>query len=53
MITILAIGNFKKALLAGLNFSVSIFISYFLMGLGLYKALSLGSVSGWFFQIIG
>jgi len=53
MTTILATGNSKKALLAGLAFSVSIFISYFLMGLGLYKALSLGSVSGWFFQIIG
>lgn len=53
MTTILATGNSRKALLSGLAFSVSIFISYFLMGLGLYKALSFGSVSGWFFQIIG
>lgn len=53
MTTILATGNSRKALLAGLAFSVSIFISYFLMGLGLYKALNLGSVAGWFFQIIG
>jgi len=53
MTTILATGNPRKALLAGLAFSVSIFISYFLMGLGLYKALSLGSISGWFFQIVG
>jgi len=53
MTTILATGNSKKALYAGLAFSVSIFISYFLMGLGLYKALSLGGISGWFFKLIG
>ena len=53
MTTILATGNSRKTLLTGLAFSASIFISYFLMGLGFYKALSLGSVSGWFFQIIG
>ena len=53
MTTILATGNAKKALRAGLAFSASIFISYFLMGLGLYKALSLGWVSGWFFKIVG
>jgi len=53
MTAILAAGNPRKALLAGLAFSASIFISYLLMGLGLYKALSLGSVSGWFFQVIG
>ena len=53
MTTILATGNAKKALLSGLTFSASMFISYFLMGLGLYKALSLGAISGWFFQIIG
>jgi len=51
--TILASGNSKKALLAGLAFSSSMFISYFLMGLGLYKALGLGAISVWFFQIIG
>lgn len=53
MTTILATGNAKKALFSGLAFSASMFISYFLMGLGLYKALSLGVISGWFFQIIG
>lgn len=53
MTTILATGNSKKALLSGLAFSASIFISYLLMGLGLYGALSLGSVSTWFFQMIG
>jgi cytochrome c biogenesis protein CcdA len=53
MTTILASGNAGKALRAGLAFSLSIFISYFLMGLGLYKALSLGGVAGGFFKIIG
>jgi len=53
MTAILAAGNAKKALAAGLAFSASIFVSYFLMGLGLYKALSLGTASGWFFQAVG
>jgi len=53
MTTILASGNARKALKAGLAFSLSIFISYFLMGLGLYKALSLGGFSNVFFKIVG
>src|SRR4030042_7044275 len=53
MTTILASGNAKKALKAGLAFSLSIFISYLLMGLGLYKALSLGGIAGVFFKIVG
>ncbi|MBT6401764.1 hypothetical protein HN803_08180 [candidate division WWE3 bacterium] len=53
MSTILIGGNPQKALKTGLAFASSIFISYFLMGLGLYKALSLGEVSGIFFKIVG
>lgn len=53
MTTILATGNPRKALRAGLAFAASIFISYFLMGLGLYKALNLGGFSSWFFKLIG
>lgn len=53
MTTILATGNSRKALLTGLFFSASIFVSYFLMGLGLYKALSIGVLSVWFFKIVG
>jgi cytochrome c biogenesis protein CcdA/glutaredoxin len=53
MTAILASGNRKRALRAGLAFSLSIFISYFLMGLGLYQALSIGNVSLWFYTIIG
>ncbi len=53
MTTILASGNSKKALRAGLAFSISIFISYFLIGLGLYKALSIGGISEIFFKFVG
>ncbi|NMC99367.1 MAG: hypothetical protein GYA62_06580 [Bacteroidales bacterium] len=53
MTTILASGNAKRALKAGLAFTTSIFISYFLMGLGLYHALTYGGVSHWFFKIVG
>jgi len=38
--TILASSSRKKALLTGISFAASIFISYFLMGLGLYSALA-------------
>ena len=53
MTTILAAGNSKKALKTGLAFASSIFISYFLMGLGLYKALGIGGISGIFYKVIG
>lgn len=53
MSTILASGNAMKALQAGLAFSTSIFISYFLMGLGLYKALGVGNLSGSLFFLFG
>lgn len=53
MTTILAGGKARTALRAGLAFSLSIFLSYFLMGLGLYKALTWGGLAGWFFKLIG
>ncbi len=53
MTTVLAIGDAKKGLYSGLAFSISIFISYFLMGLGLYKAISIGGVSGTLFKAVG
>ena len=43
--TILAAGNRKKALYAGIAFSLAIFISYFLMGLGLYSAIKASGLS--------
>jgi cytochrome c biogenesis protein CcdA len=53
MTAILLAGNRKKALKAGLAFASSIFISYFLMGLGLYKALGIGGISGVFYKTVG
>lgn len=53
MTSILATGDGRKALKTGLAFAVSIFISYFLMGLGLYKALSIGGILGLFYKIVG
>ncbi len=51
--TILATGNRKKALKTGIAFATSIFISYMAMGLGLYKALTIGNVPHYFMNIVG
>ncbi len=53
MTTILAAGNRKRALLSGISFSVAIFIAYFLMGLGIYKALAVINFSEWFIKFVG
>ena len=53
MITILATGERKKALFSGLAFSGSIFLSYFLMGLGLYSIVASFQASAIFMRIIG
>ncbi len=50
--TILASNNRKRALLAGLAFSLSIFISYFLMGLGLYSAIQATGITHTFYIIV-
>ena len=50
--TILASGNRRRALLAGLAFALSIFISYLLMGVGLYQALAVAGLSNWFMKFI-
>ncbi len=51
--TILASGNRKRALMAGLAFSLSIFTSYFLMGLGLYSAIQASGITRLFYLIVG
>ncbi|NCU39781.1 cytochrome c biogenesis protein [Candidatus Falkowbacteria bacterium] len=51
--TILASGNRKRALLSGLAYSASIFISYFLMGLGLYSVISSFGTPVVFMKVIG
>lgn len=54
MTAILAAGTSKQALKSGLAFASSIFISYFLMGLGLYKAISLtGGLTGTILKGLG
>ncbi|MCK5461057.1 cytochrome c biogenesis protein CcdA [Candidatus Gracilibacteria bacterium] len=53
MATILASGERKRALFSGIMFSLSIFISYFLMGLGLYSIVASIEFSIIFTQIIG
>ncbi|OGY24046.1 MAG: hypothetical protein A2172_00670 [Candidatus Woykebacteria bacterium RBG_13_40_15] len=50
---ILSSGSPRRALHAGLLFSLSIFISYLLMGLGLYKALTWGNLPRVFLTFIG
>lgn len=52
MTTILAAGSKRKALLAGLAFTASIFISYFLMGLGLYSAIQAARFAHTFYFIV-
>ncbi|MEA2098407.1 MAG: cytochrome c biogenesis protein CcdA [Patescibacteria group bacterium] len=51
--TILINDNRKKSLQAGLAFSFSMFISYYLIGLGLYSAVASVGLSSTFMKIIG
>jgi len=50
--TILASGDKKRALLAGSFFSLAIFISYFLMGLGVYSAIKASGFTSSVFFIV-
>ncbi len=50
--TILAAGNRRRVLYAGLAFSLAIFISYFLMGLGLYSVISISGLTHIIFLIV-
>lgn len=50
---LLASGDKKKALRAGFAFTISIYISYFLFGLGLFSALQISGLSYWFYKAIG
>ena len=53
MTTILVSGKRKRALFAGISFALAIYISYLLMGLGIYRALATARFSGWFIKAIG
>ncbi len=50
--TILISGVRKRALFAGLAFSLSIYISYFLMGLGLYSAIQTSGLTHIFYFVV-
>jgi len=50
--TIITASNRKRALWAGLAFSASIFISYFLMGLGLFSAIQASGITHTFLVIV-
>lgn len=50
--TVLASKNKKRALLSGFAFSISIFISYFLMGIGLYSAIQATGLSHSFYAFV-
>jgi len=52
MTTILASSNRKRSLLTGLMFSLAIFISYFLMGLGLFSAIQAAGLTRSFYIIV-
>ena len=50
---LLATGNKKRAIKAGIAFTLSIYISYFLFGLGLFSAIQISGLSYWFYKVIG
>ena len=50
---LLVAGDKKRALRAGFAFTISIYISYFLFGLGLFSAIQISGLSYWFYKIIG
>lgn len=50
--TVLAAGIKRRALFAGLAFTASIYISYFLMGLGLFSAIQAAGLTHAFYGIV-
>ncbi|MBW2971975.1 cytochrome c biogenesis protein [Candidatus Woesearchaeota archaeon] len=50
--TILAAGKRKRVLMAGLAFTISIYISYLLMGIGLFSALQAAGVTHLFYSVV-
>ena len=50
--TILAAKQRRKVITAGLAFSFSIYISYFLMGLGLYSAIQAAGLTHMFYAVV-
>jgi cytochrome c biogenesis protein CcdA len=53
MTALLVTGNKKRAIKSGLAFTLSIYIAYFLFGLGLFSAIQISGLSYYFYKIIG
>lgn len=53
MSALLISGNKNRAIKAGFTFTISIYIAYFLFGLGLFSAIQLSGLSYIFYKIIG
>ncbi|MBD3361622.1 hypothetical protein GF358_02395 [Candidatus Woesearchaeota archaeon] len=50
--TILSAKKKKRAAHAGLAFTASIYVSYFLMGVGLYSAIQAAGFTHWFYSVV-
>jgi cytochrome c biogenesis protein CcdA/glutaredoxin len=50
---ILATGDKKKALKTGLSFIISIYIVYFLFGMGIFSVIQISGLSYYFYKILG
>lgn len=50
--TVLASGSKRRALYTGIAFSAAIYLSYFLMGLGLYSALQISNFTRIFYIVV-
>jgi len=53
LMALLATGERGRALKTGLAFTASIYIVYFLFGLGLFHTLQISGLSSWFYQVLG
>ena len=52
MTTVLVTKDKKRALFAGIAFTTAIYLSYFLMGLGLYSAVQAAGATHWFYFLV-
>ncbi len=50
---LLATGNKRRAIIAGISFTIAIYIAYFLFGLGLFSVLRVSGLTRWFSLIVG
>jgi cytochrome c biogenesis protein CcdA len=53
MSALLVAGDKRRALRAGIAFTISIYVAYFLFGVGLFSAIQISGLSYWFYKIVG